>query len=88
MLTPEKAGGFTSLIELPPTQAVELFYFTDSSLFSQAEADSLDIYALPHHSYGTLTFRYNSDLSLMRSSKTVTSPVRLLLRVFIVHSSS
>ncbi|KAG2283044.1 hypothetical protein Bca52824_054264 [Brassica carinata] len=77
------AGGFTSLIELPPTQAVELLYFTDSSSFSQAEADSLDIYAPPHHSYGTLTFPFNSHLSLRRSSKTETSPMRLLLRVFI-----
>ncbi|WZZ58738.1 hypothetical protein YC2023_058845 [Brassica napus] len=32
MLTPEKpGGGFRSLLELPPTQAVELLHFSDSS---------------------------------------------------------
>ncbi|CAF1919384.1 unnamed protein product, partial [Brassica napus] len=35
-----------------------------------------NIYAPPHHSYGTLTFPFNSHLSLRRSSKTETSPMR------------
>ncbi|KAG2327955.1 hypothetical protein Bca52824_010683 [Brassica carinata] len=38
------------------------------------QADNLDIYTPRHHSYGTFTFPSNSDLSLIRSSKTETSP--------------
>ncbi|CAF1839251.1 unnamed protein product [Brassica oleracea var. botrytis] len=43
-LIPENAGGFKALIKLPPAQAVELLYFSDSpSLSSQAAADGSDI---------------------------------------------
>lgn len=38
MLTPENAGAFTSLIDLPPIQEVELLHFTDSLRSSQAAA--------------------------------------------------
>ncbi|KAL0668521.1 hypothetical protein Bca4012_031225 [Brassica carinata] len=43
-LIPENASGFKALIKLPPAQAVELLYFSDSpSLSSQAAADGSDI---------------------------------------------
>uniref|UniRef100_A0A0D3E5E8 Uncharacterized protein n=1 Tax=Brassica oleracea var. oleracea TaxID=109376 RepID=A0A0D3E5E8_BRAOL len=43
-LIPENAGGFKLLIKLPPAQAVELLYFSDSpSSSSQAAADGSDI---------------------------------------------
>ncbi|KAF8095796.1 hypothetical protein N665_0322s0017 [Sinapis alba] len=50
MVPPENAGGFTALLELPPTQAVELLHSSSSS--SQATL----------HSLGTLTFPSNSVL--------------------------
>ncbi|CAH2063768.1 unnamed protein product [Thlaspi arvense] len=61
-LPPENAGGFTALLELPPTQAVELLHFTDSSS-SQAAVTGIggDI-APPLHSFGTLTFPSNPVL--------------------------
>ncbi|KAG2252543.1 hypothetical protein Bca52824_082679 [Brassica carinata] len=34
-LTLKNAGGLTSMLELPPTQAVEILHFTDSSSYSQ-----------------------------------------------------
>ncbi|XP_019102423.1 PREDICTED: transcription factor bHLH60-like [Camelina sativa] len=76
-LTPDNAGGsFTALLELPPTQAVELLHFTDSSSSSQAAAATTgigggDIIITPPpppppplHSFGgtTLTFPSNSAL--------------------------
>ncbi|KAF2616707.1 hypothetical protein F2Q68_00042198 [Brassica cretica] len=60
-LTHENAGGFTSLIKIPPTQEVELLCFSDS-LSSQAVADHLDISPLPLHSYWTLIFPSNSAI--------------------------
>ncbi|KAJ4880702.1 Uncharacterized protein Rs2_37757 [Raphanus sativus] len=54
------AGGFTLLIDLQPTQAVELLYLTDSLSSSQASANGVDVSPLPLHSYWTLTFSPNS----------------------------
>ncbi|KAG2258332.1 hypothetical protein Bca52824_077626 [Brassica carinata] len=62
------AGGFTALLELPPTQAVELLHFADPS--SQATAVAVAGIGLdvsppppPIHSYGaSLTFPSNSVL--------------------------
>ncbi|WZZ88525.1 hypothetical protein YC2023_117104 [Brassica napus] len=43
-LIPENPGGFKSLIKIPPAQAVELLYFSDSpSSSSQEAADGSDI---------------------------------------------
>ncbi|CAN6860412.1 unnamed protein product [Brassica oleracea] len=43
-LIPENPGCFKSLIKIPPAQAVELLYFSDSpSSSSQAAADGSDI---------------------------------------------
>ncbi|XP_010427669.1 PREDICTED: transcription factor bHLH60-like [Camelina sativa] len=74
LLPPDNAAGsFTALLELPPTQAVELLHFTDSSSSSQAAAGigGGDIIITPSppppplHSFGggtTLTFPSNSAL--------------------------
>ncbi|CAF2172415.1 hypothetical protein BRARA_G01758 [Brassica rapa] len=62
-LPPENTGGFTALLELPPTQAVNLLRFTDSpSSSSQAAAVTGIAPTPPLHSYGTLTFPSNSLL--------------------------
>ncbi|KAL0802542.1 hypothetical protein Bca101_057718 [Brassica carinata] len=55
-LTPKNTGNYTSLIKIPPTQTVELLYFSDWSS-SQAATDSLD--PPPLHSYRTSTFPSN-----------------------------
>uniref|UniRef100_A0A1J3JHV7 Transcription factor bHLH60 n=1 Tax=Noccaea caerulescens TaxID=107243 RepID=A0A1J3JHV7_NOCCA len=63
-LPPENAGSFTALLELPPTQAVELLHFTDTSS-SQAAVTGIggDIAPPPPlHSFGTLTFPSNPVL--------------------------
>ncbi|KAG2325565.1 hypothetical protein Bca4012_040080 [Brassica carinata] len=52
MVPPENAGGFTALLELPPTQAVELLHSSSSSSPSQPTL----------HSLGTLAFPSNSVL--------------------------
>lgn len=57
-LPPENAGSFTALLELPPTQAVELLHFTDTSS-SQAAVTGI---APPLPSFGTLTFPSNPVL--------------------------
>ena len=51
MVLPENGGGFTALLELPPTRAVELLHSSSSSS-SQATL----------HSVGTLTFPSNPIL--------------------------
>nr|VDC99432.1 unnamed protein product [Brassica rapa] len=62
-LPPDNVGGFTALLELPPTQAVNLLRFTDSpSSSSQAAAVTGIAPTPPLHSYGTLTFPSNSLL--------------------------
>ena len=61
-LPPENAGGFTALLELPPTQAVNLLRFTDSPSSSSQAAAVTGIAPPPLHSYGTLTFPSNSVL--------------------------
>nr|CAA8286777.1 Unknown [Brassica rapa]CAA8287744.1 Unknown [Brassica rapa]CAA8392361.1 Unknown [Brassica rapa]CAA8404022.1 Unknown [Brassica rapa] len=62
-LPPENTGGVTALLELPPTQAVNLLRFTDSpSSSSQAAAVTGIAPTPPLHSYGTLTFPSNSLL--------------------------
>ncbi|KAJ0246725.1 Transcription factor bHLH60 [Hirschfeldia incana] len=60
-------GGFTALLELPPTQAVELLHFADTSPSpSQAAAAGIGLDVSPPppqlHSYGALTFPSNSLL--------------------------
>ncbi|CAH8362120.1 unnamed protein product [Eruca vesicaria subsp. sativa] len=61
-------GGFTALLELPPTQAVELLHFTDPSPQAPAAAVAgigLDVSPPPPqllHGYGALTFPSNSAL--------------------------
>ncbi|KAJ4896103.1 Transcription factor bHLH60 [Raphanus sativus] len=62
-------GGFTALLELPPTQAVELLHFTDPSPSPSQTAVAgigLDVSPPPPppllHSYGALTFPSNSLL--------------------------
>ncbi|XP_018482285.1 transcription factor bHLH60 [Raphanus sativus] len=52
MVPPENGGGFTALLELPPTQAVELLH---SSSSSSSQATSL-------HTLGVLAFPSNSVL--------------------------
>ncbi|KAF8114770.1 hypothetical protein N665_0034s0109 [Sinapis alba] len=64
-LPPDNAGGFTALLELPPTQAVKLLHFTDSPSSSQAAA----IAPPPVHSYGKLTFPSNSALMDERAAR-------------------
>ncbi|CAN7085331.1 unnamed protein product [Brassica oleracea var. botrytis] len=61
-LPPENAGGFTALLELPHTQAVNLLRFTDSPSSSSQAAAVTGIAPPPPHSYGTLTFPSNSVL--------------------------
>ncbi|KAL1206935.1 Transcription factor bHLH48 [Cardamine amara subsp. amara] len=64
MMPPENTGGsFTALLEMPPTQAMELLHFTDSSS-SQATVSRVagDISPPNLHPYGTLTFPSNSLL--------------------------
>ncbi|CAH8321748.1 unnamed protein product [Eruca vesicaria subsp. sativa] len=65
-VNPDKSGGYTSLLELPSTQAVELFDFSDSSSMSfqvpGGTGIGLDISTPPLHSYWTLTFPSNSAL--------------------------
>ncbi|CAH8268978.1 unnamed protein product [Arabidopsis lyrata] len=64
-LPPENAGGsFTALLELPPTQAVELLHFTDSSSSQVAAVTGIGgENAPPLHSFGgTLAFPSNSVL--------------------------
>ncbi|CAN7056830.1 hypothetical protein IGI04_014328 [Brassica rapa subsp. trilocularis] len=58
MVPPENAGGFTALLELPPTQAVELLH---SSSSSASQATTL-------HSLGTLSFPSN-PLLMERASR-------------------
>ncbi|CAN6978233.1 unnamed protein product [Brassica rapa subsp. trilocularis] len=60
-------GGFTALLELPPTQAVELLHFTDPSpSSSQAAAAGIGLDVSPPppplHAYGALTFPSNAAL--------------------------
>ncbi|CAN6905074.1 unnamed protein product [Brassica oleracea] len=63
-------GGFTALLELPPTQAVELLHFTDPSLSSSSQAAAAAVAGIgldvspppPLHAYGALTFPSNSFL--------------------------
>nr|VDC62906.1 unnamed protein product [Brassica rapa] len=60
-------GGFTALLELPPTQAVELLHFTDPSPSSSQAAVAgvgLDVSPPPPplHAYGALTFPSNAAL--------------------------
>lgn len=63
-LPPDNAGGsFTALLELPPTQAVELLHFTDSSSSQAAVTGIGGEIAPPLHSFGgTLAFPSNSVL--------------------------
>ncbi|KAF8102163.1 hypothetical protein N665_0201s0446 [Sinapis alba] len=66
-LPSENAGGFTALLELPPTQAVELLHFTDPLPSSSSHAAAvtgigLDVSPPPLQSYGALTFPSNSVL--------------------------
>ena len=61
-LPPDNVGGFTALLELPPTQAVNLLRFTDSPSSSSQAAAVTGIAPPPLHSYGTLTFPSNSLL--------------------------
>ncbi|KAF3493836.1 hypothetical protein DY000_02056541 [Brassica cretica] len=63
-------GGFTALLELPPTQAVELLHFTDPSLSSSSQAAAAAVAGIgldvslppPLHAYGALTFPSNEAL--------------------------
>ncbi|KAF2591744.1 hypothetical protein F2Q70_00041084, partial [Brassica cretica] len=64
-------GGFTALLELPPTQAVELLHFTDPSLSSSSQAAAAAVAGIgldvsppppPLHAYGGLTFPSNEAL--------------------------
>ena len=62
-LIPENAGGFKALIKLPPAQAVELLYFSDSpSLSSQAAADGSDIGECLCEDLGWFFFLFLLDL--------------------------
>ncbi|KAL0866309.1 hypothetical protein Bca101_045427 [Brassica carinata] len=72
-------GGFTALLELPPTQAVKLLHFADSPSSSSQAATVTGIVPPLHHSYETLTFPSNSALLMERaarfSGETTTSSV-------------
>lgn len=62
-LIPENAGGFKLLIKLPPAQAVELLYFSDSpSSSSQAAADGSDIGECLCEDFGLFFFLFLLDL--------------------------
>ncbi|CAH8323944.1 unnamed protein product [Eruca vesicaria subsp. sativa] len=64
MLTPENVDGFMSLLEIPPTQAVELLHFTDSrSLYFQTLAvTGIGLIFLHRRFTRALTFPSNSAL--------------------------
>ncbi|KAJ0255462.1 Transcription factor bHLH60 [Hirschfeldia incana] len=58
-------GGFTALLELPPTQAVKLLHFTDSPSSSSLQAAAVVTGIAPPpllHSYGGLNFPSDSVL--------------------------